>query len=85
MNRPYAVITILSFMFMTVFTIQSGWSVQAAAEELTPAQQRAVDEAVRKYLEQQGVPGGEGTQVSPPPGAPCFPNEMLFMQELCQP
>ena len=69
MKRSYSAITIFSFLFMTVFIAQSGWPVQAAAEELTPAQQRAVDEAVRKYLEQQGVPGGGGTQVSPPPGA----------------
>lgn len=39
----------------------------AGAEELTPAQQEAVNKAVERYLQQKGAMGGGMTEIPPPP------------------
>lgn len=56
------------FFAMVTGAILYNMAAPAAAEELTPEQQRAVEKAVQEYLQERGMTGGGMTQAPPPSG-----------------
>ncbi len=58
------------FVAMVGGAILFGMPAPAAAEDLTPEQQRAVEKAVQEYLQQRGLTGDGMGQASPPGGPP---------------
>lgn len=64
------IVLIGAFFAMMAGLILCDKIAPAAAEELTPEQQRAVEKAVQEYLQERGMTGGGMSQVPPPGAAP---------------